>query len=1070
MEVTDKLPDKNIDRLIIDLSSVGRASHHLGKDEEGYYAYDTHPTKGTERKTWINTSEHAFENMIRTYLHVLELSGTAPFATVVVRDGANSRSERQKFLPSYKGHRIPGPPELNVEFNKFCDLFCDTVKSLGGTVAYQDGMEADDVIAYLSKKLQGHKTIWSTDGDMLALQSDTVDIYQKQQLNPPLSGCPVVEWIPIYKALVGDKSDNLKGAKGFGDKAFLELVTIFGDEGMEAMKDLLETGQLNRLREDVGSFKPLQKIIDNQDEVYACYECAKFLDRKVNTLRSPLVIESGYCHQYDKDLHHPDLAQWYGSSYLIDSNNYDDFKEDIIATFKESPFVSLDIEGSTPEESDEWCRAIMNAGSTKKKKMPFDSFSFGVDGVSLTFGDNLQNTIYMTIGHLDSANLTNSQVKYIVDQIPRDKRTIVHNSSFELPTVFRAWGETDLDNGFRGYLPNVWCTVLMHQYVNENIQSHLKGLSKLYFDYDQVTFDEVSGGKKMNQLTAKHVTDYACDDTIMTAALANRLQLIMEIEGTLDTFEKVEFYPQYVCADAFNKGVAVDLNRLAEIEAEDDIAYDEAWEVVKKFLTDKAWPGTRFSLPSSYAAAVKYCFKFVHGFELKTKVRKANKLAEACLEAGANSIFAKAVETENIKILRTLAEKNFTGEPEFKISSPNMMCKIMYGEINSEGNPVDDLGFFGLPVRLRNKPTDKMREAGRWEGNPKADNNAIRHALKFDVEEGSYEHTLLKAFQKMTEIDTRRKLFYRPYKVLVHWKDGRFHPNLGQSRTVTRRFAPNGPNVNQMSKRGEGKKLREVIIPYSDTQIIEARDYDGQELVLTADTSKDPAMMSCYSGKVRKDIHSMTGAKIALIAGDEKYSDYDYLKQQVDAGDPVAKSYRTPAKSVNFGYVYDITAGGLATDLLVDEEEAQNFLDAYDAAFPGVPAWKKTVVARLKKTGHSYTRLGAVRHLAHAILSENSWERKKAERQAVNYVIQGSAGEQTKLAIGRMWLNGYLYEGDCQFYFPVHDEVVQSVDKVKAPEISKKIEADMTAQYADMELTMTAGPKSGPNFGQLTDY
>ena len=52
----------------------------------------------------------------------------------------------------------------------------------------------------------------------------------------------------------------------------------------------------------------------------------------------------------------------------------------------------------------------------------------------------------------------------------------------------------------------------------------------------------------------------------------------------------------------------------------------------------------------------------------------------------------------------------------------------------------------------------------------------------------------------------------------------------------------------------------------------------------------------------------------------------------------VEGSMRDFAKRVNFGIVYGITSFGLARDLGISNEEAQQFIDTYFARYPKVPA------------------------------------------------------------------------------------------------------------------------------------
>lgn len=155
----------------------------------------------------------------------------------------------------------------------------------------------------------------------------------------------------------------------------------------------------------------------------------------------------------------------------------------------------------------------------------------------------------------------------------------------------------------------------------------------------------------------------------------------------------------------------------------------------------------------------------------------------------------------------------------------------------------------------------------------------------------------------------------------------------------------------------------------------------------------------------------------------------------------------------------------LAETLIVPEEEAQAYIDAKEAAFPGARIWKDSVIEEAKANGIVRTKGGAVRHLADALMSQNRQESSKAERQAVNFKVQSSSAEMTKLALGRMHRAGLLDKYDCKFYFPVHDEVVWSVTLEHLLPFLVELHACMTAQYADLIIPVGSSISFGRSFG-----
>ena len=177
------------------------------------------------------------------------------------------------------------------------------------------------------------------------------------------------------------------------------------------------------------------------------------------------------------------------------------------------------------------------------------------------------------------------------------------------------------------------------------------------------------------------------------------------------------------------------------------------------------------------------------------------------------------------------------------------------------------------------------------------------------------------------------------------------------------------------------------------------------------------------------------------------------------------KEYRTLGKKVAFTTEYGAQAPKLAETLIVSEEEAQGFIDAKEATFPHARAWKTSVEEEAKSKGHVRTKLGAVRHLADALMSDDRYEASKASRQAVNFCVQSSSAEMIKKAIGAMWRAGIRFKYDCRFLFPVHDELVFSCAKKDLLQFIPEVHELMVRSYADMRIPLESSISFGRSFG-----
>jgi len=244
-------------------------------------------------------------------------------------------------------------------------------------------------------------------------------------------------------------------------------------------------------------------------------------------------------------------------------------------------------------------------------------------------------------------------------------------------------------------------------------------------------------------------------------------------------------------------------------------------------------------------------------------------------------------------------------------------------------------------------------------------------------------------------------------------------------------------------------------------------DFAAQELRVIADYSKDANMLACYVGDVLKDMHILTGLGIAQDEGRAwSYDDFvSYLNDTTSEHYKAAKNYRSLGKKVNFTTEYGAQAPKLAATMLVDEIKAQSFIDARESAFPRTAEWKVEVIAEANDLGFVRTKLGAKRHLRDMLQSDDRWIASKAERQAVNFKVQGSSAEQTKLAEGRMWRARLEQRFDCEVIAPIHDEVVFSVALADLHAFIPVGHACMVGHYADMEVPTESSISFGPNFG-----
>jgi 5'-3' exonuclease len=157
---------------------------------------------------------------------------------VVFCFGAEAAHYRVEAFPAYHAERPPVPDKLEPQWQRSADFY----RALGWSIAYDDELEADDLLhslAAVETEAGGHTLILTGDRDMFqcASESVTVLLQRARQQGPDEVGPDEVreiygispEQVPDFIALRGDPSDGLPGAKGIGAKTAAEILQRKGN-------------------------------------------------------------------------------------------------------------------------------------------------------------------------------------------------------------------------------------------------------------------------------------------------------------------------------------------------------------------------------------------------------------------------------------------------------------------------------------------------------------------------------------------------------------------------------------------------------------------------------------------------------------------------------------------------------------------------------------------------------------------------------------------------------------------------------------------------------------------------
>ncbi len=234
--------------------------------------------------------------------------------------------------------------------------------------------------------------------------------------------------------------------------------------------------------------------------------------------------------------------------------------------------------------------------------------------------------------------------------------------------------------------------------------------------------------------------------------------------------------------------------------------------------------------------------------------------------------------------------------------------------------------------------------------------------------------------------------------------DGRIHGSLRQTVAATGRLSSTDPNLQNIPVRTElGQRIRKAFIPEKGCKLISA-DYSQLELRILAHITQDPVMLEAY--KTGEDIHSKT-ARLVFGATDEKD-----LKEK-----------RRLAKIVNFGIAYAVEAFGLSQRVGISRAEARKVIDNYFATYKGIREYMDRTPEVAREKGYVESLFGRRRYFP-SINDRNFSVRSRAEREAINMPIQGTASDIVKIAMLKVDA-ALKKEGlKTQMIMQIHDELL----------------------------------------------
>jgi DNA polymerase I len=286
---------------------------------------------------------------------------------------------------------------------------------------------------------------------------------------------------------------------------------------------------------------------------------------------------------------------------------------------------------------------------------------------------------------------------------------------------------------------------------------------------------------------------------------------------------------------------------------------------------------------------------------------------------------------------------------------------------------------------------------------------------------------------------------------LVNPATGRIHTSFSQTGAITGRLASSNPNLQNIPIRSEiGQKIRRGFVTEPGWTFLSA-DYSQVELRILAHMSQDQALLDAF--RQDQDIHSASAAAVYGIPVEK-----------------VTKNQRRFAKTVNFGLIYGMSAFRLSRDTELTLAEAENYIKEYFAQFPGIERYLEQTRLKARTDGYVETLFGRRRYFPvfkSPMSGGNRQLVQRAEREAVNHPIQGSAADIIKIAM--IHLHEELRaKYKARMLLQVHDELLLEVPESELDEVRALVIKLMTGAYS-LDVPLKVEVETGANWLELKE-
>ncbi|MEG4852796.1 DNA polymerase I [Microcoleus sp. B5-D4] len=940
---------------------------------------------------------------------------------------------------TYKAGRAETPEDFKPDIKNLQELL--TYLNLPAITA--PGYEADDVLGTLANKasaagyqvkiLTGDRDLFQlveTEKQISVLYLSTDELrrsgkgksqeYGPEEVKAKLGILP--EQVIDYKALCGDKSDNIPGVKGIGDKTALQLLEAYNSlDGIYAAIDEIKGATKKKLEEGKEAAYHSQRMativqdvpleINLEDcQLIGFDESALIPMLEKLEFKTFLSKVQQIQKRFGGILLNEEYALWFWS--------YADTIADQEA--KKLPIKPQTIQ--TIEQLKELVQ-LLETCTDKTTPVAWDTETTALEprdaelvGIGCCWGTGEQDVAYIPTGHKTGTNLDKATVLNALRPILESENypKALQNAKFDR-SILRCQGIK---------LAGVVFDTMLASYVLNPETSHsLSELSKKYLGIVAKSYKELVRGKNQTiaDISIPAVADYCGMDVHTTFQLVAKLRTELDKADEANFPDKslhkllleVEQPLEPVLAEMEYQGIRIDTKYLKE-------------------LSDQLEPQLAAIEQKIYNAVPLDDFKAYLAEKVEqiepTLGTVPQKVYEAVPSAILKPYLKKVLPKNNLDLAEIKQKVHSTAPSEIlKLNSPAQLSELLFDilKLNTQKSRKTATGFYSTDAEYLE--------------NLQGDHFVVDAILNYRTLQKLYS-TYVDAIPKRVRPDTQR-----------------LHTDYNQTVTDTGRLSSSNPNLQNIPIGTDfSRQIRKAFLPEEGWLMVSA-DYSQIELRILAHLSQEPVLIEAYQNN--RDVHTVTAQLL-------------FEKEEITPDE------RRFGKTINFGVVYGMGAIKFGQSMGKSSADGKEFIrrfnERYSKVFEYLEKLKKEAIANR----YVSTILGRRRYFEFEgkNLKEVKTNQQKAEdinldefkgmsendaqslRAAANAPIQGSSADIIKLAM--IEVHKILQNYQARLLLQVHDELIFEVPPDEWEELQPKIRSAMESAPTIISAMENALPKN----------